>query len=48
MKTEEVIKTKLQGYIDTLNSMDEMMDRYTWLMEFGKKSAIVPERFKLK
>ena len=32
MKTEEVIKTKLQAYIDTLNSMDEMMDRYTWLM----------------
>ena len=25
-----------------------MMDRYTWLMELGKKSAIVPERFKLK
>jgi cysteine desulfuration protein SufE len=28
--------------------MDEMTDRYTWLMDFGKKSAIVPERFKLK
>ena len=28
--------------------MDDMMERYTWLMEFGKKSAIVPERFKLK
>ena len=28
--------------------MDDTMDRYTWLMEFGKKSAIVPERFKLK
>ena len=27
--------------------MDDMMDRYTWLMDFGKKSAIVPERFKL-
>ena len=23
------------------------MDRYTWLMDFGKKSATVPERFKL-
>jgi cysteine desulfuration protein SufE len=42
------IQNKLQTYIDTLNSMDDMMDRYTWLMEFGKKSAIVPERFKLK
>ena len=42
------IKSKLKTYIDTLNTMDEMMDRYTWLMDFGKKSAMVPERFKLK
>jgi len=42
-----VIKEKLQTYVDTLNSMDDMMDRYTWLMDFGKKSATVPERFKL-
>ena len=25
-----------------------MIDRYTWLMEFGKESAMIPERFKLK
>ena len=43
-----IIQSKLKAYIDTLNAMDEMMDRYTWLMDFGKKSAIVPERFKLK
>jgi len=42
-----IIQGKLQAYIDTLNAMDDMMDRYTWLMDFGKKSAIVPERFKL-
>jgi len=42
------IQSKLKTYIDTLNTMDDMMDRYTWLMDFGKKSAIVPERFKLK
>ena len=42
------IQNKLKAYIDLLNTMDDMMDRYTWLMEFGKKSAIVPERFKLK
>ena len=41
------IQNKLKTYIDTLNAMDEMMDRYTWLMDFGKRSAIVPERFKL-
>ena len=42
------IQNKLVAYIDLLNGMYDMMDRYTWLMEFGKKSAIVPERFKLK
>ena len=43
-----MIQNKLKTYIDTLNTMDDPMDRYTWLMEFGKKSAIVPERFKLE
>ena len=43
-----MISEKLQTYVDTLNSMDDMMDRYTWLMELGKKSPIVPERFELK
>ena len=42
------IQKRLENYVQILNSMDDMMDRYTWLMEFGKKSAIVPERFKLK
>ena len=41
------IQNKLKVYTDLLDEM-EMMDRYTWLMDFGKKSAIVPERFKLK
>jgi len=44
----EGINEKLQTYVDTLNSMVDMKDRYTWLMDFGKKSAIVPERMKLK
>ena len=43
-----MISEKLKSYTDTLDTMDDMMDRYTWLMDFGKKSAIVPERFKLK
>ena len=42
------IRNKLQAYIKLLDAMPEMMDRYAWLMEFGKKSAIVPERFRLK
>jgi len=41
------IQNRLKTYTDLLDEM-EMMDRYTWLMDFGKKSAIVPERFKLK
>ena len=41
------IQKRLENYIQILNSMDDMMNRYTWLMEFGKKSAIVPERCKL-
>ena len=44
----DTINVKLQTYIDLLNTMDNMKDRYTWLMEFGKKSPVVPERFKLK
>ena len=43
-----MIQNKLQTYIDTLNSMDEMTDRYTWLMEFGKKSVTIPEQHRLK
>jgi len=43
-----VIKEKLQTYVDTLDSMDDMMDRYTWLMELGKKSVTIPEQHRLK
>ena len=42
------INEKLQTYVDTLNSMDDMMDRYTWLMELGKKSVTIPEQHRLK
>ena len=43
-----MISEKLQSYIDALNTVGDMMDRYTWLMDFGKKSAILPEKHKLK
>ena len=43
-----MIKEKLERYVKILNEIPEMQDRYLWLMDFGKKSAIVPERFKLK
>jgi len=46
VRPSTTIQSKLKTYVDLLNKM-EMMDRYTWLMDFGKKSATVPERFKL-
>ena len=42
-----MIKEKLESYIKILNEIPEMQERYLWLMDFGKKSAVVPERFKL-
>ncbi len=42
------IHTRLQTYVDTLNNIDDMMDRYTWLMELGKKSVTIPEQHRLK
>ena len=42
------IQKRLEKYIEVLNNMEDMMDRYTWLMDFGKKSAILPDKHKLK
>ena len=43
-----MIQEKLKTYVAPLNSMDDMMDRYTWLMELGKKSVTIPEQHRLK
>ena len=43
-----MIQEKLKTYVDTLNTMDDMTDRYVWLMDFGKQSASVPDKHKLK
>ena len=43
-----MIKDKLKTYIDILNGMEDTVDRYTWLMDFGKKSATIPEQHRLK
>ena len=42
------IQTRLERYIKVLNNMEDMMDRYTWLMDFGKKSVTIPEQHRLK
>ena len=43
-----MIKEKLESYIKILNEIPEMQERYLWLMDFGRKSASVPEKHKLK
>ena len=43
-----MIKEKLESYVKTLNEIPETQEKYLWLMDFGKKSPIVPERMKLK
>ena len=48
MTDTSTISSKLESYIQILDTMDDMKDRYTWLMEFGKKSGMISERFKLK
>ena len=42
------IQKRLDRYIQVLNNIEDTMDRYTWLMDFGKKSAILPDKHKLK
>ena len=43
-----MISEKLQTYVETLNAMDDMMDRYTWLRDFGKRSPTLPHKHKFK
>ena len=48
MKNGSTISSKLEDYIHMLNLIPETIDKYLWLMDLGKKSAILPEKFKLK
>ena len=48
MKNGSTINSKLEDYIRMLDLMPETTDKYLWLMDLGKKSPIVPEKFKLK
>ncbi len=42
------IQKRLDRYIQVLNNIEDTMDRYTWLMDFGKKSMTLPEKHRLK
>tara|TARA_R110002033_G_scaffold50063_3_gene97016 strand:+ start:1017 stop:1427 length:411 start_codon:yes stop_codon:yes gene_type:complete len=43
-----VIKEKLKRYVDILNDIPEMQDKYLWLMEFGKKNEGLVGELRLK
>ena len=44
----KTIQSKLGKYVKILDGMDDPMDRYTWLMELGKKSVTIPKQHRLK
>ena len=44
----EGIEDKLKRYVDTLNKFVDTSDRYIWLMDLGKRAAVMPEKIKLK
>ena len=43
-----MISNKLKNYIDVLDGIPDNQDKFLWIMDFGKNSPLVPERFKLK
>ena len=43
-----MIKDKLNKYIHILNDIPDNQDKFVWIMDFGKNSPLVPERFKLE
>ena len=43
-----MIKEKLKRYVDILNDIPEMQDKYLWLMEFGKKNEGLVGELRLK
>ena len=43
-----MISNKLKKYIDVLDGIPDNQDKFLWIMDFGKNSPLVPERFKLK
>ena len=43
-----MIQEKLKRYVDALDAIPEMQDKYLWLMEFGKKNEGLVDELKLK
>ena len=43
-----MIKEKLKRYVDILDAVTEMQDKYVWLMDLGKRSPTIPEQHRLE
>ena len=43
-----VIQEKLKRYVDVLDAIPEMQEKYLWLMQFGKKNEGLVDELKLK
>ena len=43
-----MIQEKLKRYVDILDAIPEMQDKYLWLMEFGKKNEGLVDELRLK
>ena len=43
-----MIQEKLKRYVDVLDAIPEMQDKYLWLMQFGKKNEGLVDELKLK
>ena len=42
-----MIQEKLKRYVDILDAIPEMQDKYLWLMEFGKKNEGLVDELRL-
>jgi len=43
-----VIQEKLEKYIQVLDNIEDIQDKFLWIMDFGKKSKELNESLKLK
>ena len=47
-RTRCVIQEKLEKYIQVLDNIEDIQDKFLWIMDFGKKSKELNESLKLK
>jgi len=47
-RTCHLIQEKLEKYIQVLDNIEDIQDKFLWIMDFGKKSKELNESLKLK